>query len=299
MKKISGYIISFLLVISVFCVYLAIVLSNQAKWNGLGEFGDSFGALTSLFTGLAFAGLVATLLLQKEDLEETRNEFKLQNKTFERQRFEDSFYRLLALYKDNLRELSIDGKDGGRIEGIDALRTMLEKFQLAWVVCSQQSFPETKVERDAYLYLLLTCVRSKLSKHRRYLETISTILNFIYEECPEISDKARYCKILASQLTIYEVKYLFYQALDSQVDTELRKLMLQSDVIVRKISESNISKGHLKAFEHLWDLNIPHKGVYKFPMSQKDKIKARKFVKKQGLAPTVLQLIKNEPTNKT
>lgn len=38
------------------------------------QFGDSFGAINSLFSGLAFAGLIIAIYLQKLELEQTRNE---------------------------------------------------------------------------------------------------------------------------------------------------------------------------------------------------------------------------------
>ncbi|WP_282091202.1 hypothetical protein [Epibacterium ulvae] len=43
-----------------------------------GTFGDSFGALTSLFTGLAFVGLIVTLRQQKVQIEMQRQDLKLQ-----------------------------------------------------------------------------------------------------------------------------------------------------------------------------------------------------------------------------
>lgn len=103
-----------------------------------GTFGDSFGALTSLFTGLAFVGLISTIFLQREDIRlnrreliETRKEIQLQNQTFHRQRFEDAFYQMLALYKENLRELSIRPHDGDthRISGIEAIQFLIQKGQ--------------------------------------------------------------------------------------------------------------------------------------------------------------------------
>ena len=39
-----------------------------------GTFGDMFGAVNALFSGLAFAGLIATLLYQKEELKLQREE---------------------------------------------------------------------------------------------------------------------------------------------------------------------------------------------------------------------------------
>lgn len=41
------------------------------------QFGDSFGALTSLFSGLAFAGLIITILMQREELKIQRTEFQM------------------------------------------------------------------------------------------------------------------------------------------------------------------------------------------------------------------------------
>ena len=66
-----------------------------------GTFGDMFGAVNSLFSGLAFAGIIIAILLQKrelslqrKELELTRNELRgqknqmeIQNKTLLKQNF--------------------------------------------------------------------------------------------------------------------------------------------------------------------------------------------------------------------
>jgi len=41
-----------------------------------GQYGDMFGAVNSLFSGLAFAALIVTLLMQKKELEDNRLELK-------------------------------------------------------------------------------------------------------------------------------------------------------------------------------------------------------------------------------
>src|SRR5689334_15440351 len=63
-----------------------------------GQFGDMFGAVNALFSGLAFAGIIYTILLQREELgaqrkelKQTRKEFKIQNATLKQQRFENTF----------------------------------------------------------------------------------------------------------------------------------------------------------------------------------------------------------------
>lgn len=78
-----------------------------------GAFGDQFGALSSLFSGLAFAGIIYTILLQRNDLVATRREVELQNKNSEKQIFENTLFQMLFSRKDILRDLEILG-DGGR-----------------------------------------------------------------------------------------------------------------------------------------------------------------------------------------
>jgi hypothetical protein len=46
-------------------------------WPTRGQFGDMFGVINSLFSGLAFAGLVYTILLQQQELALQREELTL------------------------------------------------------------------------------------------------------------------------------------------------------------------------------------------------------------------------------
>ena len=87
-----------------------------------GTFGDMFGAVNALFSGLAFAGLIVTLLYQKEELklqreelaqtrEELkgqREEFEEQNKTMKRQRFENTFFNMLSLQQEIVANLAYE-----------------------------------------------------------------------------------------------------------------------------------------------------------------------------------------------
>ncbi|MYB66895.1 MAG: hypothetical protein F4X75_00150 [Gemmatimonadetes bacterium] len=71
-----------------------------------GQFGDTFGAVNALFAGLAFAGIIFAIILQKKELElqrqelkETRDEIRgqkeqlqAQDQTLQKQNFESSFF---------------------------------------------------------------------------------------------------------------------------------------------------------------------------------------------------------------
>jgi hypothetical protein len=53
-------------------------------WPTRGQFGDVFGAANSLFSGLAFAGLIYAILLQREDLALQRKELELTRQELQR-----------------------------------------------------------------------------------------------------------------------------------------------------------------------------------------------------------------------
>ncbi len=59
------------LVILVFCVWTlagTLIITVLPSWSDRGQFGDLFGAVNALFSGLAFAGLFYTVYLQREEL---------------------------------------------------------------------------------------------------------------------------------------------------------------------------------------------------------------------------------------
>ena len=69
-----------------------------------GTFGDMFGAINALFSGLAFAGLIFTILLQRDELVEQRRELRHarrqlrnQTRTLTLERHERIFFNLLGL----------------------------------------------------------------------------------------------------------------------------------------------------------------------------------------------------------
>jgi hypothetical protein len=77
MKDFKPFVISILIVLTLWVLSIfalnAFINEEEAK----GQFGDSFGAINALFSGLAFAGIIATILLQRKELILQRKELKL------------------------------------------------------------------------------------------------------------------------------------------------------------------------------------------------------------------------------
>ncbi len=64
--------------------YWAMVATTSDTWVVSGQFGDMFGAFTALVSGLAFAGIIIAILLQRQDLELQREELRLQRQELAR-----------------------------------------------------------------------------------------------------------------------------------------------------------------------------------------------------------------------
>lgn len=74
----------------------------------LNYFGGGFNVLTSLFTGLTFAGLVISIILQRKELADTREQFEGQKEALQNQEFDNKFFQMLNLLNKNTERLKIE-----------------------------------------------------------------------------------------------------------------------------------------------------------------------------------------------
>jgi hypothetical protein len=104
-------------------IYLLCLDKVFCSWTEKGTFGDSFGALNTLFSGLAFAGLLITILIQKEELKDQKNEFLLNRVTGlvynQLERFENAISKLKISDKgqDYFGDSAISHLDKSRFPG--------------------------------------------------------------------------------------------------------------------------------------------------------------------------------------
>ncbi len=77
MKKNIFLIVAVVIILLAFPVYFHFVSGIYTASADRGQFGDAFGALNTLFSGLAFLGLIYAILLQREELSLQRTELSL------------------------------------------------------------------------------------------------------------------------------------------------------------------------------------------------------------------------------
>jgi len=217
-----------------------------------GVFGESFGVINTIFSGLAFAGLILTIHLQRHELAESKE-------TFRKERFEDSFYRLLGYYRQNLDDIKIiDHKTATAHDGVAALIFLIRRLNTSMQKYSH--FLDTGDEEDkkVYYFKLFLETQRILSRQTRYLGTLECLLEQIENELPSIEARTPYWRILMSQLTIFEVKYIFYTCLVAPGDDNLRNLIHRSELSKHRIIESTINHHHLEFYQHIHGFEMVH-----------------------------------------
>jgi len=113
-------------------------VTMDKAWEKRGQFGDMFGAVNSLFSGLAFFGIIITLFLQRKDLQvqqellkETIREQKAASEALEMQveiMRDSALLNALASGIADATQLMNSNIGGLKIKGKERQRALEPKF---------------------------------------------------------------------------------------------------------------------------------------------------------------------------
>ncbi|MEO2212138.1 putative phage abortive infection protein [Paenibacillus amylolyticus] len=101
-------------------MYFTKTAYTMDNFGKLGSIGDYFGGTTVGLLSLASIIFVTAaivmqkdeLRLQREELEKTRDEYKVTNETMRRQQFDSTFFNMINLHHNILKEISYQGDTG-------------------------------------------------------------------------------------------------------------------------------------------------------------------------------------------
>ena len=88
-----------LLVIGLWAASAIVLYLSVDDFSKSGTFGDSFGALNTLFSGLAFAGIIVSIKMQNDEMREQRKELQKQKKAAQLYHRERMFLLLMDEFK--------------------------------------------------------------------------------------------------------------------------------------------------------------------------------------------------------
>lgn len=210
------------------------------------EFGDSFGVLNALFSGLAFAGLLYSIRLQAKEFSDSRNEMKSQGEEFlaqtkamNRQAFDSAFFQLLNFNNEIAK--GIQFQTSCMVSTNNVLGTVTEKkeyngagrsafremYLLLLDVISANEFryiedPLANIQEN---YMAFYRLAGEYLAH--YFRNLYQTLNFIdSSDIFNDYEKKKYSNIVRAQVSNYELALLFYNGL-SPLGIDKFKVLLE------------------------------------------------------------------------
>lgn len=251
--------------IVLFVVVVALFIAGWYYVDGIssyeevrGQFGDKFGAVNALFSGLAFAGLIYTIILQHDELgcqrEELANnraemkqqteELKKENLNLRVQRFENTFFDMLTLQQQIIEGLAYryDEKVMIKESTTDSIipynnkETIIERtvkgrefFRFVFMEALHHT-PDgdfvglSKVMEREGQYAYTEYYSSSYFDH--YFRHFYSILKFIKQnEWLGWEEQYRYASILRASLSRYELVWIYYNGLSENGNEKLKPLL--------------------------------------------------------------------------
>ena len=234
-----------------------------------GTFGDTFGAINSLFSGFAFVGLIYAIILQQQELGLQREELRLQraeaeatrleikgqkeqaitqNETMKMQTFENMFFQLLKNQNDIV--LSFEGPLNANgtphYRGRDSFRryyTHLKTEYLGGNVYVNSSEILEKI--NVYYKQMFFYYEKDVSL---YFGSLYYIAEFIDKS--DIVEKNKYMRVVRAQLSSNELSLLFYNCLSVFGADKFRPLVEKYQIFHALNAETLISPEHKTLYNH-------------------------------------------------
>lgn len=229
----------------------------KGTWTEKSDFGEMFGGINALFSAFAFAGLIFTILLQREDLElqreelrQTRDELKgqkeqlaAQSATFKQQTFDSIFFQLLSIHLQLTENIRL--RDSGReVEGRECFGVILSALRNEYhdVFVREKKADEMRSAVIAYERVY----RGNQARCGHYFRTLYNIFKFVKKS--DVEDKKFYTNLVRAQLSSNELALLFYNCASPWGSVKFKPLIEEYGVL------KQLDKGLL--------LDAKHEGLY-------------------------------------
>ena len=218
------------------------------------SFGDIFNALSSLFTALAFAGLIVTIIVQRQDINN-------QNEINNVQTFENNFFRLLEQHHRIIDSFVIDTKPtkekdfielfpkgDEKVVKLDAFDFLAKYFKKKFDEVEKIRFNVDKSYDKVFVHSFQNDTFKKFGYMLgHYYRNLYHIVKFIDEDksLETFEDKYKYIKILRAQLSAPEINLLAWNGLSQHGEAFkpliekyklLKNMNFDYEMVSRKIS---------------------------------------------------------------
>lgn len=201
-------------------IYLMDVPLSQA-----GKFGDKFGAVNALFSGLAFTALFYTILLQRRQIKEQGEALRKtqvlalgQASALKTQQFESAFYSLLGYVVERGQTFRADGKSGP--EALNMVDYTI------WDILKDHKDSESLSDKIKKIYEELPVLVWKPDLNL-FMGLIVEVIRYVMSNEASKNWRHRY-HVLAGSLTLPQIRQFYYWAASSARSEESRKEIIRS-----------------------------------------------------------------------
>ena len=229
-----------------------------------GQFGDMFGALGALFSGLAFAGLIITIMQQREDLKNQRDEINLQRQDLEAQT------EALRLQKEEIAQTNEELKSQRKEMEEQNKTIMLQRFENTFfnmlnlqmnifekvryqttrnVVCGEEAFRHlfSRFRASITNIDVSNIYFGELDHYNRHLAQILKLID--QTDFLSKAEKYNYVGLLTSHMSYYELTMFFYYCI-SPDGRKRAKELVEKYALFRDFGENTVfDPKHLLLFE--------------------------------------------------
>jgi hypothetical protein len=213
-----------------FPFWIELVATSEAllKLKELGTFGDAFGSLNTLFSGLAFAAVSLSLHLQYVQGRETSIGLEEQRRKERIQAFERVFFQMLTLYNTNAIALELKISENSTFRGREVFSALYNDWRdrnhLVILGISQTEGMTTK----SHFLLFHHCFSHYLDLHYGLLYEI---LRFIESEYG--GHDGHYIRLVKAHLSSFECALLLYYAQSEASPRQLKTLVERFGLLER------------------------------------------------------------------
>lgn len=231
-------------------------------FQGTLQADSSFDRLNTLFSGLAFWGVIWAILLQKRELALQRRELELtrrevrgqkeqleaQNTTLKQQRFENTFFSLVNLLTNLVNSMEMTYTSLGEqitLKSRDCLAYFYREFQREYQLV-QKKHPDSNMS-DLCNLAYVEFARRRQADVGHYFRTLYNIIKFIASS--DIEPKQLYINLVRAQLSSSELALLFYNCLSSFGVQKFKPFVEEFGLLENMDRESLIEQAHLGLYK--------------------------------------------------
>lgn len=209
------------LVIALAASYFWILYSVICSSGDRGEFGDAFGGINALFTGLAFAGVIFGIILQRREIRIQQRELASTRSIFTQQSFETTFFNLQRLLSETISPIEWRSMQPDPITG--RYETLTGRAALQAIVATIYEIHGRKLlmkvgpknpqpDYDTQLEWLLETYSEFYESHEsmlgNYFRLVYNILKYVELSEFPAEEKERYAHYFRAQLSEGELSLL-------------------------------------------------------------------------------------------